>query len=133
MITDADFVDDLCLFSDNIEAAQKFLLKVEEQCSKVGLLINEKKTEFMSFNQNSPTIKTLNGSELTRVDDFRYLGSWINDTRKDINNRICLAWTALNKLSMVWKSTLDSVKKNKAVPSMCGISPLVWLRVLVPN
>ena len=113
MITDVDFVDDLCLFSDNTEAAQTFLLKVEEQCSKVGLLINEKKTEFMSFNQNSPTIKTLNGSELTRVDDFRYLGSWINDTRKDINNRICLAWTALNKLSMVWKSTLDSVKKTK--------------------
>ena len=70
VITDADFVDDLCQFSDNTEAAQKFLLKVEEQCSKVGLHINAKKTEFMSFNQNSPTIKTLNGSELAKADDF---------------------------------------------------------------
>ena len=64
---------------------KKFLIKVEEHCSKVGLPINAKKTEFMSFTADHPSIKTVNGSELDKIDDFRYLGSWINDIRKDIN------------------------------------------------
>ena len=88
-----------CLFFDDIEFAQKFFIKVEEQCSKAGLNINAKTTEFMRFNQDHTSVRNINGSELVKVDDFRYLCSQINDKRKDINCRIGLAWAACNQLT----------------------------------
>ena len=45
----------------------------------------------MSFNQNVKTksiIKSLNGENIKKVDDFKYLGSYIGSTEHDINIRI---------------------------------------------
>ena len=42
----------------------------------------------MSFNQNEKTtsiIKSLNGENIKKVDDFKYIGSYIGSTEHDIS------------------------------------------------
>ena len=48
-------------------------------------------------------IKSLNGENIKKVDDFKYLGSYIGYTEHDINIRIAKAWAALNNLNIIWK------------------------------
>ena len=37
------------------------------------------------------------------VDKFTYLGSNVSSTEKDIDTRLTKAWTAIDKLSVIWK------------------------------
>ena len=43
---------------------------------------------------------------LKEVEDFKYLGSWVNSTEKDLKVRKALAWRALNGMTCVWTSNL---------------------------
>ena len=65
------------------------------------------------FNQ-TVDISTLDGSSLKLVDKFTYLGSSVSSTEKDIDTRLTKAWTAIDKLSIIWKSDLT----NKMKPSL---------------
>ena len=70
------------------------------------------KTEYMCFNQTDD-ISTLNGSTLKLVDKFTYLGSSVLSIETDINTRLAKAWTANNRLSVIWKSDLtDKMKRS---------------------
>ena len=66
-------------------------------------------TKYMLFNQDETDLNTLSGDLLKKVHDFKHLGSWIADSKKDMEVRNGLAWKALNKLNRIWKSKL---KKN---------------------
>ena len=106
-ITDLGFADDLALLSDTVDQAQELLLALERHAAKIGLQINSKKTEYMSFNQSSNVpISTLNGSKLQKVHNFKYLGAWMASTSQDIHVRKGLAWKSINKLQKIWKSDL---------------------------
>ena len=48
-INDLDFVDDIVLLENCIEIANRQLEKLRVEAKKVGLEINEKKTEVMTF------------------------------------------------------------------------------------
>ena len=48
-------------------------------------------------------ISTLGGSSLKLVDKFTYLGSSVSSTKKDIDTRLTKAWTAIDRLSVIWK------------------------------
>ena len=51
-----------------------------------------------------------NGSPLELVDKFTYLSSL---TEKDINTRLAMAWAAIDRLSVKWKSDLtDKMKRS---------------------
>ena len=66
----------------------------------------------MCFNQ-AGDISTLEGTSLKLVSKFTYLGSSVSSTEKDINTRLTKAWTAINKLSVIWKSDLtDKMKRS---------------------
>ena len=107
-ITDLDFADDIALLSDTVAQAQELLKNVENAALCVGLHMNAKKTQFMAFNQ--PTcveIKTVEGSPLEEVNDFKYLGSWVKSTEQDIKVKKALTWKACNKLTKIWNSTLS--------------------------
>ena len=106
VITDTDCADDIALLSDSIEQAQLLLHQVESAAKVISLHINEMKSEYMIFNQDGEEIKSLNDHKLKCVDDFVYLGSWINSCKKDIDVRTTKAWTVLRKLGPIWKSTL---------------------------
>ena len=58
-------------------------------------------------------ISTLEGTPLKLVDKFTYLGSSVESTEKDIETRLTKAWTAINRLSIIWKSNLtDEMKRS---------------------
>ena len=105
-ITDADYADDLAALSDTIEDAGKLLQLIETAANAIGLHINEKKTEYIAFNQKE-TNEALKKKNIKQVDDFVYLGSHITSTETDVKARIGKAWSALNKLDKIWKSKLE--------------------------
>ena len=112
VITDLDFADDICLLSNEIQQAQQLLTQVETECKKVGLQLNARKTEVMTYNLNEhDPVKTVSGTELKEVGDFKYLGSWVESTEKDIKIRKALAWKALNGMSNIWKSRMSRETK----------------------
>ena len=58
-------------------------------------------------------ISTLEVTSLKLVDKFTYLGSSVESTEKDIETRLTKAWTAINRLSIIWKSDLtDKMKRS---------------------
>ena len=66
----------------------------------------------MCFNETGD-ISTLDGSYLKLVDKFTYLGSSVSSIEKDIEMRLTKAWTAIDKLSIIWKSDLtDKMKRS---------------------
>ena len=66
----------------------------------------------MCFNQ-AGDISTLDGTSLKLVDEFTYLGSSVSSTEKDIDTRLMKTWTAIDKLSVIWKSDLtDKMKRS---------------------
>ena len=56
-------------------------------------------------------ISTLDVTPLKLVDKFTYPGSSVSSTEKDINTRLTKAWTAINRLSIIWKSDLTDKMK----------------------
>ncbi len=51
-------------------------------------------------------ISTLDRTSLKLVDKFTYLGSSVSSTEKDIDTQLTKAWTAIDRLSIIWKSDL---------------------------
>ena len=56
-------------------------------------------------------ISTLDGTSLKLVDKFTYLGNSVSSTEKDIDTRLAKAWTAIDGLSIIWKSNLTDKMK----------------------
>ncbi|XP_072033027.1 uncharacterized protein [Amphiura filiformis] len=74
--------------------------------------MNAKKTKAMLYKETPSSIKTLDGSELEIVHDFKYLGTWTASTsEKDFNIRKALAWKACNSMDKIWKSNLPRALK----------------------
>ena len=99
MITDTDFADDIALISDNLDKAQSLLEGVETAATEVALHINTGKNK--THGLQPPTqgdLTTLDNSKVGQVDDFKYLDSWIDQTKKDFEIRKGKAWAASNKL-----------------------------------
>ena len=59
----------------------------------------------MCYNQTGD-ISTLDRTPLKLVDKFTYLGSSVASTEKDIDMRLTKAWTAINRILIIWKSDL---------------------------
>ena len=80
-ITAVDYADDIALLADDNANIQNLLHALEQQSEMIGLRINAKKTEYMSFQQTGP-IRTRDRTHLQRVDDIEYLGSHIESTER---------------------------------------------------
>ena len=66
----------------------------------------------MCFNQTGD-ISTLNGGSQKLVDKSTYLGSSVSSTESNINMCLAKAWTAIDRLSIIWKSDIfDKIKRN---------------------
>ena len=94
-----------------MEQAQLLLQRLEIAGEAIGLHINCKEKEYMMFNQANTELKSQGGELLKQVEDFKYLGSWIADSKRDMEVRIRLAWKVLNKLDRIWKSKLKTELK----------------------
>ena len=66
----------------------------------------------MSHNQTGD-ISTPDGTSLKLVDKFTYLGSRVSSTEKDIGTQLTKAKTAIDRLSIKWRSDLtDKIKRS---------------------
>ncbi|CAH2094329.1 unnamed protein product [Euphydryas editha] len=79
-INNISYADDMVLLSPSVRALRELLASSESYARKHGLMYNVKKSEVMVFKAHGgkrrksvPVIK-LNGSELKRVYQFKYLG-----------------------------------------------------------
>ena len=109
-ITDADYADDLALLANTPNQAETLQHSLERAAAGIGLHINAHKTEYKCYNQTGD-ISTLDGTSLKLEDKFTYLGSSVSSTEKDIDARLTKAWTAIDRLSKIWKS--DQTNKMK--------------------
>ena len=109
-ITDANYANDIAILANTFNQAETLLHSLEWAAAGIGLHFNAHKTEYMCFNQ-AGDIFTLDGTSLKLVDKFTYLGSSVSSTEKDINTWLTKAWTAINKLSIIWKSDLTDKMK----------------------
>ena len=72
---------------------------------------NAHKTEYMCYNQTGD-ISTQDRTSLKLVDKFTYLRSNVSSTKKDIDTQLTKAGTAIDRLSIIWKSDLtDKMKR----------------------
>ena len=62
---------------------------------------------------NSQPVKTLNGTPLKQVEDYKYLGAYICSSEKDFATRNVMAWSACNDMHNIWSSQLSNNLKVK--------------------
>ena len=111
-IPDADYADDIVILANTSTQAEALLHSLERAATGIGLHVNAHKTEYICFNQTGD-ISTLGGSSLKLVDKFTYLGSTVSSTEKDIDTRLTKVWTAIDRLSVIWKSDqTDKMKRS---------------------
>ena len=111
-ITDADYADDIAILANTPNQAETLLHSLEWATAGIGHHVNAHKTENMCFNQ-AGNIFTQEGTSLKLVEKFTYLGSSVSSTEKDIDTWLTKAWTAIDKLLIIWKSDLtDKIKRS---------------------
>ena len=102
--------DNKAILANTPAKAETLLHSLERASAGFGLHANAHKTEYMCFNQTGD-IYTLGSSSLRLVYKLTYLGNSVSWSEKDIDTRLTKAWTAINWLSVIWKSDLtDKIK-----------------------
>ena len=104
-IMDAHYANDIALLASTPAQAETLLNSLEITYAGLGIHVNTHKMEYMYFNQRGD-ISILNGSSLKLIDKFTYLGNSVSSTETDINTWLAKAWTAIDRLSVIWKSDL---------------------------
>ena len=64
-------------------------------------------------------LQSRTGEAIENVEDFIYLGSWIDGTERDIKVRKAKAWAALHRLQNIWKSKLSKSLKVRLFIAAC--------------
>jgi hypothetical protein len=127
-ITDLDFADDIGLFANTVENVQIMLSSIETWALKVGLAINTDKTKYMLVGRgwNDAISITTSSGEIERVEDFKYLGSYLRNSSNDFIKRKELAWVSCIKLTRIWKSETISRKTKLNLFKACVESILFF-------
>ena len=88
-INNISYADDMVLLSPSIGALKRLLHMCEKYAVTHGLRYNSLKSEFMVFQAGAsrsrrkiPSV-SLGGTQLKRVNRFKYLGHWVTDSLTD--------------------------------------------------
>jgi hypothetical protein len=125
-LTDTDLADDIGLYGTTYEATQRMLDAVIRETKMAGLSINVAKTKYMvrgDLAATSGTI-TVEGAPIERVDDFKYLGSYVGSVSRDIDERCKAASRAYGRLMPVWKAPLQLQTKLRVFKTM--VEPVLF-------
>jgi len=110
----------------NLINSQLLLSKVEHFADEIGLKINVTKTKYICIGEeHDDNIKLyVESGFIERVDDFKYLGSWIKNSAKEISCRIGTAFTAAKQFKLIWRSQLS--RKLKRLFFMSTIQSILF-------
>ena len=104
--------DDIALLANTPTQAESMLHSLERTTGGIGVPVNADKTEYICFNQRGD-ICTRKGGPLKVVAKFTYSENSVSSTENDINTRLTKAWTAIDRLSIIWKSVVtDKIKRS---------------------
>ena len=109
VLNDLDFADDIALLESSIPRAQSQLTRTAAAAEDLGLVISVPKTEFMTVNCNPQPTLEVYGKPINHVSDFKYLGSMMASSYKDLTRRKALAWSTFWKLERIWRSAIIPV------------------------
>ena len=117
--TEADDVDDLVLLANTPARADSILNSQEHEAGSISFRMIANKTEYLSFKREG-TISTLTSRPLKLVYQSTYLGSNISSAESDVNLHLAKVWTAIDRLSIIWKSDLsDKIKRDFFLSCVC--------------
>ena len=106
-LSDLDYADDIALFDDTIQEAEVLLHKVESASKSTRLFLNPSKTKYIHINPSAnDSIHSSDGSQIEKVEDFKYLGSYTN-SQHDIQCR------KVHTLDKVWRAPICRLTKLK--------------------
>jgi hypothetical protein len=127
-LDDLDYADDVALLSFLQHQTQENVIKLNELAQQVGLQINTAKTNIFDFTESNVEI-ILTDTVLEKVDHFIYLDSkffLIGDSTADINYRIALASSKLNKLKNIWSSKILCTRTKLRLFIACVLLVLIY-------
>ena len=105
--TELLYADDTVLITNNANAMNRMLKKIEEHAAYFGLKFNKNKCVCLRVNSNvSPQFA--NGEKVNIESSTIYLGANINDgddPKLDVNTRMGSCFATLNRLHFFWKKS----------------------------
>ncbi|CAF0980581.1 unnamed protein product [Brachionus calyciflorus] len=110
LLNDLDYAVDIALLERSLEEAQKQLNETCRNAKEVGLEINVTKTKVMVINANKDKKLKINNEDIEVVDEFKYLGSNMSSSEKDMKCRKGQAWSAFRSLEKIWTSKTTSIE-----------------------
>ena len=125
-IREAQYADDIAIFSNESSALQTLLSAYNTLSLKMGLRINIKKTETMSVGEQVDFY--IDGNKLCRVDRFKYLGSYITKDCKvdeELKARIQAASCAVGRLRQRVFQCRDLTSETKLKVYIQCVTPLL--------
>ena len=99
------YADDTTLMAESEEELKSLLMKVKEECEKVGLKLNIQKTKIVA--SGSITSWEIDGETVETVSDFIFGGSKITadgDCSREIKRCLLLGRKVMTKLDSILKS-----------------------------
>ena len=98
-----------CVTLRSFARTPSLIWRIVRICGVVSRLL--RKTFWRIFSKGATS--TLNSKTLKLVDEFTYVGNNISSTESNVNIGIGKAWTAIDKLSIIWKSDItDNIKRD---------------------
>ena len=99
------FADDIVICSETCEEVGEKLENWRHELERRGMKISRKKTEYMCVNEGEGNnIVRMQGDQLAKVHDFKYLGSTLEDNGgcgREVKKRVQAGWCGWRKVSGV--------------------------------
>ena len=101
------FADDIVICSESKEQVEEKLESWRYALERRGMKVNRRKTEYMCVNErqdnSSGTVK-MQGGEVAKVEDFKYLGSTVQsngECGREVKKRVQAGWNGWRRMSGV--------------------------------
>ncbi len=124
------YADDAAFVAHTEQEIQEMYNSSAAACTEFGLTISLSKTVVKAQNVPAPPHVTINGTVLSVVEKFVYLGSNLtanNSLDAELNTRIGHASTTFGHLqSCVWNNSQLSLKVNVRIYESCVLSVLLY-------
>jgi Reverse transcriptase (RNA-dependent DNA polymerase) len=117
-LSDLNFADDIVMLDNNITDAERHLDILIHEARNVGLEVNSDKTKYMTNINNCTPEYKLNG-QIEKVNDYKYLGVYINSTLKEFNTRKSLTCKSFWNMKKVWYSNIPLYMKLRLFKALC--------------
>ena len=117
------YADDLVLISEKPTDIVKYVKAIIRETKKIGLKINCAKSKYITnLNKEKPEgkkLKDLDALGIEEVKEFKYLGCYVSDISKEMDERKTQTWLQFRSLYKIWKdSSVSNETKIRMVKTL---------------